>query len=98
MFGGYITSVSTSGDEIEIICRDRLMDLERVPYKNFTLGGVKSPQEYTAFTSFLMFMNWYDTYPSMQIPFEAHLVPYDFAVNLTLTVLMSTTVLLLVCG
>lgn len=85
MFGGYITSVSTSGDEIEIICRDRLMDLERVPlYKNFTLGGVKSPTGSTRpFTSFpnvyelVRYLSEYSRYP-----LEAHLVPYDFAVNL----------------
>lgn len=85
MFGGYITGISYNDGELELTCRDRLLDLDRVPlYKNFTLGGAKAPTGSTRpFTSFpnvyelIRYLSEYSRYP-----LDAYLVPYDFAVNL----------------
>lgn len=85
MFGGYVSSVKYSNDELNIGCKDRLFDLDRIPlYSNFTIGGaatttgstrpsVKFPNVY----SLVRYLAEYSRYPLM-----CYNVPYDFAVHL----------------
>lgn len=85
MFGGYLTSVGYQDGELDLVFRDRLLDLDRVPlYKNFTLGGAKAPtgstRPFTPFPNVYELIRYLSEYS--RYPLDAYGVPYDFAVNL----------------
>lgn len=84
MFGGYVSSVNSNEGELEIGCKDRLLDLDRVPlYKNFTLGGAKaadgSTRPFTAFPNVYELIRYLAEYS--RYPIDCYSVPYDFAIN-----------------